>query len=409
MRPDVRLEVALNGAATRLAHADTPVREAVAQFDAMAGGRADLLAAAAGSILGGYLSRPGSTHPQALYAVAVVVLGAGKRLRTGVGWHMMRRTAGVPARLRRTSMHTLRTSRRFATVLIAAALLLLSTLAACGNGSSTDGSSGASTTPSSDSSILGHFDIGEGKKLHLECRGDGPTIVIDNGDGDAVSDGSWQAVSQSMQSIGRVCAYDRANVGSSDPDPGPRTIKDLGDDLVSLLHVAKVPGPYVFVGGSFGGNIVGVLAANHPDEVAGIVFVDSDPVNDDPKLDPARQNLPEKTYKECCAPELYEPPFDAEENVEHIDWKGGRAAAVASVRQLPNVPTIVLTAAKPECQPDWPCEAMGKDIARLQAQWIKGNPHGSQKIIDSGHDLQEEAPQKIVDATRAVVRAARTS
>src|SRR5688572_17482563 len=145
-------------------------------------------------------------------------------------------------------------------------------LTACGNGSSTSGDAPASTSSAPDSSIVGEFDVGEGKKLHLECRGTGePTMVIDGGDGD-VADGSWQGVAQSMQSFGRVCAYDRANVGSSDPDPGPRTVKDLGDDLVSLLHVAKVPGPYVFVGGSFGGNIAGVLAANHPDEVAGIVF-----------------------------------------------------------------------------------------------------------------------------------------
>jgi hypothetical protein len=74
MHPDVRLEVALNGAAIRLAHADTPLREAVTELEAMAGGRADLLAAAAGSILGSYLSRPGSTHPQAVYSVALLVI-----------------------------------------------------------------------------------------------------------------------------------------------------------------------------------------------------------------------------------------------------------------------------------------------------------------------------------------------
>ena len=280
-------------------------------------------------------------------------------------------------------------------------------LTACGNGSSTTGDTPASTTSDSDSSIVGNFDVGQGKKLHLECRGsDGPTIVIDVGNDDTVSGGSWEGVYQSMQSIGRVCSYDRANLGSSGPDPGPRTIKDVADDLVTLLHVAKVPGPYVFVGGSFGGNIVGVLAANHPDEVAGIVFVDAWPANEDPKLDPARQNLPEKTYEECCAPELYEPPFDAEENVEHIDWKGGQAAEVASVHQLPKVPTIVLTASKPDCEPDWPCEAIAKDVVRLQAEWIKGNPHGSQKVVNSGHNLQEEAPQAIVDATKAAVKAA---
>jgi hypothetical protein len=72
MRPHVRLEVALNGTATRLAREDTPLREAVTQLETMAG--ADLLAVAAGSILGAYLSRPGMSHPQAVYAVALLVL-----------------------------------------------------------------------------------------------------------------------------------------------------------------------------------------------------------------------------------------------------------------------------------------------------------------------------------------------
>ncbi|MEA2489633.1 MAG: hypothetical protein QOH21_1425 [Acidobacteriota bacterium] len=74
MHPDVRLEVRLNGAATRLAHQDAPLREAVAELEAMATGRADLLAGAAGQILGGYLSKPGMTQPQMVYAVALLVL-----------------------------------------------------------------------------------------------------------------------------------------------------------------------------------------------------------------------------------------------------------------------------------------------------------------------------------------------
>jgi pimeloyl-ACP methyl ester carboxylesterase len=277
------------------------------------------------------------------------------------------------------------------------------TLGGCGNGSSTTHPSDTSLAPRSDSAIAGHFDVGDGVKLHLECSGgEGPTIVIDVGNDETVS-GSWGAVYQPMKSIGRVCAYDRANLGSSDPDPGPRTITDVADDLVTLLHVAKVPGPYVFVGGSFGGNIVGVLAADHPEDVAGIVFVDSDPANEDPQLDPFRKNLPDKTYKACCAPELFQPAFDAEENVEHIDWKGGAAAELASVHHLPKVPTIVLTAAKPDCEPDWPCVAIARDDARLQTEWIRGNPRGSQRVIDSGHVMQREAPQAILNATKAVV------
>jgi pimeloyl-ACP methyl ester carboxylesterase len=208
-----------------------------------------------------------------------------------------------------------------------------------------------------------------------------------------------------MTAITRTCGYDRANLGSSDTDLGPNTVKDLGDDLVTLLHVAKIPGPYVFVGGSFGGDIVGVLAANHPDEVAGLVFVDSDPPNEDPKLDPFRRNLPSKEYAKCCAPGLFEPPFDSSENSEHIDWTASHPTELASMRHLPKVPTVVLTASQPECQPDWPCEAIARDEKRLQALWIKGNAHGSQQVVDSGHVMQREAPQAIIDAARKVMAA----
>ncbi|MEO6714739.1 MAG: alpha/beta hydrolase [Mycobacteriales bacterium] len=257
--------------------------------------------------------------------------------------------------------------------------------------------------PGSGSAIAGTFDVGAGRKLYLECSGgEGPTIVMVLAGSDDVPPARDQLADQPMKSIGQVCAYDRANLGSSDPIPGPRTITDLANDLVTLVHVAKVPGPYVFVGGSFGGNLVGVLAADHPEDVAGIVFVDSDPATADLKLDPLRKNLPAKTYKECCAPGNL-PAFDAADNVEHIDWKGGFAAELASVHHLPKVPTIVLTAAHPDCAPDWPCAAIAKDEARNQAEWIKGNPRGSQKLIDSGHVMPRDAPQAILDATKTVV------
>jgi pimeloyl-ACP methyl ester carboxylesterase len=260
----------------------------------------------------------------------------------------------------------------------------------------------ASTTPGA---LEGDFDIGDGRHLHMRCAGTGePTVVLEVGDDDTPA-GSWGAVYTPMTAVTRTCGYDRANLGQSDPDPGPNTVADLGDDLITLLHVAKVQGPYVFVGGSFGGDIVGILAANHPDEVAGLVYVDSDPPNQDPKLDPFRRNLPPKVYAQCCAPGLYEPPYDSSENSEHIDWAATHAAEQASMRHLPKVPTVVLTASHPECEVGWPCAAIARDEKRLQALWIKGNTQGSQRVVDSGHVMQREAPQAIIDAVRKVLAA----
>ncbi|MDQ3880131.1 MAG: alpha/beta hydrolase [Chloroflexota bacterium] len=268
----------------------------------------------------------------------------------------------------------------------------------------------ATEASASPQALVGDFDVGDGRELHLECIGAGsPTIVIEVGNDDTIH-GSWDTVFEPMSSVSRVCGYDRANLGRSDPHPGPRLISDLGDDLVSLLHAAEVPGPYVFVGGSFGGNLVSVLAADHPDEVAGMVFVDSDPVSDDPAIDPLRLNLTDEQYAACCAdPSQYEPPYDAPENTEHIDWAASREAALASVDALPHVPTTVITAMHPDCEPDWPCEAIAESRAELQALWIAGNPDGRQVLIESGHVVQREAPNVIVDETRKIVETLRES
>ena len=293
--------------------------------------------------------------------------------------------------------------------LMAAAAMALA-LTGCGSGAPPSASPDTTKArpPSSAAtpgSLEGDFDIGGGRQLHMRCAGTGePTVVLEVGDDDTPG-GSWGAVYTPLTEITHTCGYDRANLGQSDPDPGPNTVKDLGDDLVTLLHVAKVPGPYVFVGGSFGGDIVGVLAANHPQEVAGLVYVDSDPPNDNPALDPFRRNLSAKVYAKCCAPGLFEPPYDSSENSEHVDWTASHPTELASMGHLPKVPTVVLTAAQPECQMGWPCAAIARDEKRLQALWIKDNPQGSQRVVDSGHVMQREAPQAIIDATRKIMAA----
>lgn len=253
----------------------------------------------------------------------------------------------------------------------------------------------------------GYVEVEPGRRLWLECRGSGsPTIVIDVGGDDTIR-GSWGSVFGPMAEVSHVCAYDRANLGSSDPAPGPRTIADLADDLVTLLEVAKLDGPFVFVGGSFGGNITGVLAAKHPDLVAGTVFVDSDPANSDPKLDPFRSNLTKAQYR-AYSEEFAPPAFDAPENTERIDWVKGLPIEVASVKHQPKVPTIVLTANQLDCPPDWPCDAIIAGEVKLQQLWIAGNAKGSQTIVDSGHVMQRQAPKAIVDAARSIVEQVRS-
>jgi pimeloyl-ACP methyl ester carboxylesterase len=73
----------------------------------------------------------------------------------------------------------------------------------------------------------------------------------------------------------QVCVYDRAGMGWSEAGPLPRTAERFASELHTLLHNARVPGPYVLVGHSSGGLTMRLFAHEYVAEVAGVVLVDS--------------------------------------------------------------------------------------------------------------------------------------
>src|SRR5215210_2814868 len=130
---------------------------------------------------------------------------------------------------------------------------------------------GSTTTGASGEEML--VDIG-GRRLYITCTGEGsPTVILEHGM--ATESGSWAQVQQAVARFTRVCAYDRAGRGKSDPAPKPRTSEDMVADLHTLLANAYLPGPYILVGNSLGGFNARLYAHKYPGEVAGLVLVDS--------------------------------------------------------------------------------------------------------------------------------------
>jgi pimeloyl-ACP methyl ester carboxylesterase len=117
------------------------------------------------------------------------------------------------------------------------------------------------------------IDVG-GHRLHLHCTGSGsPTVVLEPGLGEASWGMAWIAPAVARDT--RVCVYDRAGRGWSDAADGPRDAVQTATDLHTLLDRAHIPGPFVLAGHSFGGLYVLTFAATYPDQVAGLVLVDS--------------------------------------------------------------------------------------------------------------------------------------
>ena len=116
-------------------------------------------------------------------------------------------------------------------------------------------------------------DVG-GHRMHIDCRGAGrPTVVLDAGLGGASLD--WSLVQPAVQTSTRVCVYDRAGMGWSDPVSTPRTPSQLATELHALLAAAAESGPYVLVGHSLAGKNVRLFASAFPAEVVGMVLVDA--------------------------------------------------------------------------------------------------------------------------------------
>ena len=110
-------------------------------------------------------------------------------------------------------------------------------------------------------------------RLHIYCTGSGtPAVVMDSGfPGTSLS---WTFVQPEVAKFTCACSYDRAGLGWSEAGPMPRTSRQIVEELHALLLNARVEGPYVLVGHSFGTFTVRLYASTYPEEVAGMVLID---------------------------------------------------------------------------------------------------------------------------------------
>jgi len=118
------------------------------------------------------------------------------------------------------------------------------------------------------------IDIG-GRRLHVNCTGAGsPTVILESGASSFAID--WALVQPAVSRTNRVCSYDRAGYGWSDPGPYDLRGEEATRGLHAALDVAGEKAPFVLVGQSMGGRFVRLFARAYPDEVAGIVLVDAE-------------------------------------------------------------------------------------------------------------------------------------
>ena len=253
---------------------------------------------------------------------------------------------------------------------------------------STEAEPGASTAE-----VDGVFEIEGDRGLYARCTGTGsPTVVMEGGDGDT-SD-SYAFAEAEVADVTRTCVYDRANLGQSDSAPGPRGLEDLVGDLEALLASAEIPGPYVLVGTSGGGFITAGYAVKNPDQVAGMVFVDTGAPFENPPKEIVEETDPRSPT-----------------NIEKRDFLQVEKDAWAARERIGDIPVRVITvdfsqadiAASPFPEEQ---QLMRMNVERQQG-WLVLSPSAEQSIAKTGHAVEEDDPQLVIDTILAVVEAAR--
>ena len=258
-------------------------------------------------------------------------------------------------------------------------------LAGCGGTTASSGATGSTT--STPTSTVQEVDVG-GYLLDIECEGEGsPTVVFEAGAGGDRSSFLNQWVD--LRDITRVCAYDRAGIGTSDerPTTGSVTIGDLADELARLLEGAGIPEPIVLASHSLGGGVAQFFADRYPDHVAGLVFVDSIAI---------------PGYVDWFGSK----PLD--------DGTGGTIDMQRSAEEWEQIgsfgstPTIVLTqgfAGEDDSAPQ-----RFRRYFREVHDELASRSSDSVHVIapDSGHSIHEDAPELVTAAIAEVVEAVRT-
>jgi pimeloyl-ACP methyl ester carboxylesterase len=224
----------------------------------------------------------------------------------------------------------------------------------------------------------------EGRLLRMRVEGQGsPTVVLEIGLGGPLEE--WDMVQQAVARFTKVVAYDR--VGAVDTKE-MLTGEDIARELHAVLEKSGNKPPYLLVGQSLGGVYNRLFANLYPDEVVGMVL-----------LDPTQEEFIDWM-------EVHYPKNKLSKSIGK-NWAEGAGiwATMDQVRKAspPDVPVVVVTGTKfiddkmrIKTLPKW---------TEAHANWVNTLPNARHVLAtESGHGVQIETPELIVDLIREVVQ-----
>jgi pimeloyl-ACP methyl ester carboxylesterase len=229
--------------------------------------------------------------------------------------------------------------------------------------------------------------------MHIE--GHGPvTIVFEAGLGDTGR--VWRSVQASVADhCARTVSYTRQGYGiGSNAVDGPRDAERIVAELRGRLATSGISPPYVLVGHSLGGLYMQYFARRYPEEVQGLLLVDS-------------MHSEQLGRVKAETPGVYRMM-----NMVTVMMGGamrrefaGIPATSAEIEALPeafNVPTIVLSSTRPAAGEKQEFRALMAQLQNGLADTYATRRHDF--VADSGHYIQRDQPQAVISAVRELAR-----
>jgi pimeloyl-ACP methyl ester carboxylesterase len=269
----------------------------------------------------------------------------------------------------------------------------------------------------------------DGRKFYVDCFGSGfPTVLLWSGQGGGFLD--WLLVQPEIAKTNRVCSFDPAGFGRSDPTPDSDTFEGNVRTLTEALQRAGESGPFVLVGQSYGGIDVRLFQHQYPQLVRGMVLIDSYEIAAPWKgqmvplyeltAGQLRSTLPDHSHapRPTVPTEIEEPfkklPPAAQQ--EHLD-DVRRMVAGLDFRKEPAVMesfrstmlTLHNAAMKADSLHGLPLFILTRDGVspaeeKIQASYLRLSIHSHRQIAKGcGHFIQLDNPKVVIDSIRQVI------
>lgn len=259
------------------------------------------------------------------------------------------------------------------------------------------------SAPVADAQTHTRVDIG-GYCLDVLRAGTGaPAVVFEVGLADSLD--TWAPLVPSVAQFTTAIAYSRAGFGRSDAGSGDHSAPRVVRDLHELLHRLPVSPPYVLVGRSYGGLLMRLYTSLYPRDVAGLVLVDGTHEQQVQRYGTLDRTYPAK-FREYYDSVLSKLPAGPEAAEIRETVRIQQAGTVEGLQPLPDIPIAVITSMKSDSTARYVNgTARGHEIWRdLHDEWFRRSRNGIHlETTRSGHGIQADEPQLVIDAIRFVL------